>query len=291
MITTYEGIKKRYETVAPIRGREVDVRPIGQRRRDWELVVKIDHAGGEPSYAAQLYQTNVVEYLPNGNIILRHGGWGTPKTADFMTDYSPFKVSKRANLLWVVTNNKYYPLDKNGVEFRGVDGAWEPVDTIVMQQRVVDRDKAKALRAQSKEFRDWLKAFLLVSDGWVMHETCKEVLGFTKEGGASGYKQLRIRESELVPMFASDDPDVWLKALCSLAAFHLHHGAEKRVAEKVPYEFEWSGQKRTHEKTFYDVKLGVVETMRAVKRISDKFGDMYKVREVHPADRPIYNVV
>jgi hypothetical protein len=294
MITTYNGIKAKYETVTPIRGRADDVRPIGQRRRDWELVVKIDHAGDEPSYAAMLYRTNVVEYLPNGNVILRTGGWSTPKTADFMTTYSPFHVSKRANKLWAPANGKYYPIGKDGVEFRKVDGVWQPMEPIVMQQQIVDRDKAKVARGKVKGFMEWYKSFVGLSDGWVMHETCKEVLGFRNEGHASGYTHQYIRDGQMVELLSSDDPEMWLRALCAMAVFHLNGsggGVEKRLAEKIPYQFEWNGTTRSYAKDFYDVQFlgGTVE--RYVKRTIDKHGDIRTTREVHPADRPIYNLV
>ena len=38
-IDLYAWYKHRYEDTKPIRGRAEDVRPIGKRSRDWELVV------------------------------------------------------------------------------------------------------------------------------------------------------------------------------------------------------------------------------------------------------------
>ena len=48
----YENFKRKYENTKPIRGRSVDVRPIGARRRDWEQVVRVvDRVTGETKSA------------------------------------------------------------------------------------------------------------------------------------------------------------------------------------------------------------------------------------------------
>jgi hypothetical protein len=110
----YNHYKSLYESVKPIRGRAVNVRPIGKRRRDWETV-RMDGDVVE----CVLYQTPVVRYYPDGKIGVDTGGWVTPSTAEFMYTHSPFMCRKRNNKIQVnplgrhTEDAKYYPLPEH----------------------------------------------------------------------------------------------------------------------------------------------------------------------------------
>ena len=100
-INDYAIALKRWEDTKPIRGRAEDVRPIGKRRRDWELLVKDTRADGV-WYGARLYRTNVVMYSPDGRIEFRTGGWASVSTAEFMSAHSPFRATKTRGQVWYV---------------------------------------------------------------------------------------------------------------------------------------------------------------------------------------------
>lgn len=172
MTHLYEWYKNKYETTKPIRGRAEDVRPVGKRNRDWELVVKEERADGT-WYGALLYRTNVAMYGPNGDLELRIDSWATPKTADFMQQHSPFRVSKAQNNIWVqVRDVGSVPIMQNKVtKFKHVDGAWKPAEPVKLRQRVVDRKASNAVRAKVKGFIDYATTMLKLSDGWVRAST------------------------------------------------------------------------------------------------------------------------
>ena len=108
-IEMYEKMKEKYENTKPIRGRSVDIRPIGDRRKQNETIVKCEYqvVPGEfvTAYAARLYGTDVVTYFPDGSIYLEHGGWITPTTTEFMDEHSPknpfFNVHRSGGKVWV----------------------------------------------------------------------------------------------------------------------------------------------------------------------------------------------
>jgi hypothetical protein len=175
-INFYESYKNLYDSIKPIRGRDVDVRPLGQRRRDWETIEK----RGD-NYACKLYDTDVVTYYPDGSVGLVAGVWATPLTAEFMHTNSPFYAYKKYKKLWIRVQapdgDKHYPIPEEGEllmrrtgEIDGIP-AYEPSEPIVIQQRVVDRAKAKEAREKIKPFLEWAKMFMKLSDGWVMNET------------------------------------------------------------------------------------------------------------------------
>ena len=134
----YEYYKTKWETIKPIRGRAEEVRPIGKRRRDWEKITRKDLGNGEYSYCAVLYQTECVEYLPNGDVVVRCGSWSTPLTAEFIHTHSPFTCYKKHKKLWLrvkvggdSANVKAYPLSSEGLRFKWVDGYnFAPVEPV-----------------------------------------------------------------------------------------------------------------------------------------------------------------
>lgn len=174
----YEFFKGKWENTKPIRGRSVDVRPIDnyRRYRDWETIEK-RQVNGQDVYACHLYDTDVVNYYPDGSIGLQINTWATPTTADFMSCHSPFYVCKRYNRIWVYpkghTVDEAYPIPETE-ELRlvmGEDGSYKPDRPIKIEKVVIDRTKAKEAREKIKPFIDWAKSFNRLTDGWVMQDT------------------------------------------------------------------------------------------------------------------------
>lgn len=174
-IDLYSYYQNRYNSTKPIRGRAEDVRPIGKRNRDWELLVKEVRDDGE-WFGAYLYDTNVAMYGPNGQLELRIDTWATPKTADFMTSYSPFRAVKQQNQIWVhVQGVGSVPILQNQVtKFQFQDGKYVPAEQIKLKQKVVDRKAMGDMRKRLKGFTDYATTMLKLSDGWVRAETLAE---------------------------------------------------------------------------------------------------------------------
>lgn len=171
MTMRYEWYKTRYNDTKPIRGRAEDVRPIGKRRRDWELLVKEDRADGV-WYGARLYRTNVVMYGPNGQMELRTDDWTTPSTADFISSHSPFRANKTRGHIWVKLNGINIPVAKSGAtKFRHMTDAWVLDQELILKQKVVDRSKSKQVRDRIRGFINYANTMLKLSDGWVRADT------------------------------------------------------------------------------------------------------------------------
>jgi hypothetical protein len=65
-ITSYQQALVKHDSIAPIRGRSTDVRPLGQRRNDNLIIRKLDNG----SIAVRLYQTDIITYHDDGTIDL-----------------------------------------------------------------------------------------------------------------------------------------------------------------------------------------------------------------------------
>jgi hypothetical protein len=296
----YKHYQAKYNNTVPIRGRAEDVRPIGERRRTAECITTKKYPCGQVSYCATLYNTDVVEYHNNGQITLRTNGWQTPSTAEFMHTHSPFSVWKQDNKLWarVPTPDgvKAYPIGES-LTFEMVDGAsgaqfYQPINRVLINKRVVDRVKAKVAREPLQPFLAWCKAFLNMSDGWVMHETRKAALGWEqRENGGAMYMPLAKSgdrdlyraldgQMEIIP------EDNYLQVLCSMAP---EVWRDRRQTESHTYEY--SGHKHTYVQNFYDYRIEFDNLKRKIYRMSEQFGDIYTTVQVEPTDKAIGNTI
>jgi hypothetical protein len=305
---TYETYKAKWHETKPIRGRSPDTRPIGKRRRDWEQVVRMVDANGVESYGAKLHTTVCVEYFKDGSIILRNGGWVTPSTARFIWAYSPFSCFKANNQLWVRVwdnddeRNKsmLYPVSE---ELRLVRSGktYLPDRPLKINTRRIDREKAKAARAFLNPFLDYARSFLKLSDGWVMHETRKEALGFgevkptgwanctigyLKPQEFSRYVHLPYAGKDIYEGFKSAvmNETKFLEVLCMLVEDE-YAKKNTRVAESISYGANG------YVKAFCDIQTNFATIKRMLHKFVDNNEDVHKVVEVDPKDKAVSNVV
>lgn len=299
----YDNMASRWEKTKPIRGRSTDVRPIGERRRDWECIEREAIDEGLYAYHAVMYGTKCITYLPNGDVILRTNGWQTPSTAAFIDQWSPFTCYKRHNKLWVDVrttadahpSTAYMALPiGNELRLNYVNSTvYRPATKVTIQKQVVNRDKAKAAREPVQPFLSWVKAFLTLSDGWVMHETRKEALGWEKtERGAMHFPlsnrnerdvyKILTEQAEIVP------EDVYLRVLCTVAP---QMAEEQRRAETTTFEGTFAGRANTYHQTFDDYKLNFDAVKRKVYSWVTKHELIHDTIEVEAGRRAIHGTV
>lgn len=180
-IRAYEFLKDKFNTTKPIRGRSEDVRPWGDRRRDWEQVICRVQSDGQCAYGARMHNTDVMLVLPNGNILFNIDGWHTPTTAAFMNSlHHGFYVNKQYNKLWLqrhVGTEKFCAvLDKPTLVVWDTTNPdperhyYRLAEPSTAKQKVIDPVKAKAERAKIKPFKDYAASMLKLSDGRVSAE-------------------------------------------------------------------------------------------------------------------------
>ena len=182
-IRIYEQYKELYNSVKPIRGRSVEVRPFGDRRRDWEQVICRVQDDGQVAYGARMHSTDVFLVMPNGDLMYNCGSWYTPTTADFMSSLVfGIYVRKQHGMLWVgrnagtevfcaalrepvlvrwdTTNPNYqhYRLDKPSVVLK----------------RVVDTVAAKKAREPVNNFKKYAMTVLKMSDNKLTSEFMRQ---------------------------------------------------------------------------------------------------------------------
>jgi hypothetical protein len=178
-IRLYEAYKQLFNDTKPIRGRSVEVRPWGDRRRDWEQVICRVQDDGQCAYGARMHNTDVLLVYPNGDLLYKNDGWDTPTTAEFMGNLVlGIRVFKRYNRLWVsrdVGTEKFCALLNKPVLIK-----WDTTnpnyehyrlaEPSVAQQEVIDPIKVKEERLKIKPFKDYVSNVLKISDGYVSND-------------------------------------------------------------------------------------------------------------------------
>jgi hypothetical protein len=146
------------------------MRPLDDRRRDWERVVKVD----EDTYAYRHHHTNVLTFHADGRVVIDSGGWVSKTTTDFLNKYSPFYVRRAQNMYWVSVGGKTYPVSATTpLTLREYETGWR-VEGREIYKRVLNRQKMREMRAEIKPFIESAENVLAITDGWICSDTLAE---------------------------------------------------------------------------------------------------------------------
>lgn len=309
-IEFYNKMKERFNNTKPIRGRAEEVKPISDRRRCWERVVKsyvvpngaLDAEGVE-CYGARLYNTDCVLYAPNGDIYLQSNGYVTPTTSDFMTRYLPYQLRtyKKYNKLWLdgTKVGGAYVLESKGktcLRYNPSTDNYTIENPVKVVQKVVDRTKAKEARNKVKEFKNFATAMLKIADGWITEELLKaHTVPRDKNNGYWGGETYMIGEEKFVEnhlsgslsrntaekiynFMQSDDDDIKVKLMCLIAG--TTNRMEARTIRTETYETEWNGRKTTHERLIREYRYNPSSVARRIDKIVEYACDIHTTKEV-----------
>jgi len=204
-ISTYKQAKEHFEWVTPIRGRSKETKPLGLNRRyTWYLIkenmrVVDDGCLGtwQKTYSANLYNTDMVEWFPNGNISIGTGGWQSPTALAFI-NYTAmdFGYIQSWNGKWYFTNteNKSYLLKSKTKEklllvntgrqiqsyARGMVDVYEPAHPQQEHKYSANRKEMNRLKKYYAPFTEYCKNMLLIDNKFdYREEDIKQAFGDT----------------------------------------------------------------------------------------------------------------
>lgn len=152
----YNEAFHKWESTKPIRGRDVDVRPLGHRRSADQYKIELLPEGG---VACVLYKTPVVTFFEDGDIRILNDSWNSVSTCNFI-DEVLWSVSSRIynNDLYIKTKQGEFALGEAGIWLRrNAQGDLEiKLDALPPRYvHAIDRKKANIVRAQYKPFIDY----------------------------------------------------------------------------------------------------------------------------------------
>ena len=155
-LANYNEAFHKWESTKPIRGRGVDVRPLGHRKSADQYKIELLPEGG---VACVLYKTAVVTFFGDGDIRILNDDWNSVSTCNFI-DEVLWSVRSRIynNDLYVGTGQGEFALGKEGIWLRMNDKGNLEVKTDKLPPKYVhaiDRKRANNVRAQYKPFIDY----------------------------------------------------------------------------------------------------------------------------------------
>jgi hypothetical protein len=156
-LANYNEAFHKWESTKPIRGRGVEVRPLGNRRQADQYKIEVLPEGG---VACVLYKTAVVTFLKDGDIHIKNDEWNSISTCNFI-DEVLWGLRSRIynNDLYIKTTQGEFALGKEGIWLRmnGQGNLEVKLDKIPPKYvHAIDRKKANNVRAQYKPFLDYV---------------------------------------------------------------------------------------------------------------------------------------
>lgn len=307
-IRTFQYFKNKFERVVPIRGRAVECRPWHVRREDWKQITKVLTPLGE-GYGARLYDTDCVVLAPNGDMFVKTGGWATPITADWIRMASGLLCYKKYNKIWLDVDGRSIPLEAEKpihLKWNEDTGKYTCDKEIVMEQRVVDRDKIKAVRHSIKDFKMFTKTMMTLADGWVTREL---LTTYRSQQEGSGYwsnyhyevcndrfTNWDLRGDRMTTQTArrlvkcmqevTDDAD---KVKLMLMVTDGCQQDDSRVHSVEDYEREYDGKVHKYQNEIREYRYEPKTVVNRIDYIIKKGADVFTTKEV-VVTKPITNI-
>lgn len=194
-----------YNEVKPIRGRAEVIKPLGARRD----ADKYQIVSGNGYYAAKLYDTEVVKFLPDGEIVVSTGGYNTALTMQFIAEVLGIGANRqRGSNVFRISGENYITKGKDELRIKHIgNGQFDIISENKHFHYAINRSGANNVRKRTADFRGYLKGFISLRTqevkkyGHVYEMVCiprtefAEIFGTRVESDWSG-KEIPLLNSE-----------------------------------------------------------------------------------------------
>ena len=222
-ITDYQSAIRKLNNTKPIKGREPAIVPLGERR-DCDTYSIRKNIWNE-NVELVLYQTPVIKFTPNDEVIIGFGRWSSASTCQFIDRVLGGVNCNRVRgdvVLHFVDGAKYVLGEyKELVLVRGANGQWQPAQK---QQRFdlrVNRRGANNVRKRVSQFKNYLSGMMklkeevITQNAGTYYETTYTNVSFTYTELAEvlGVNELGLQAGRAMPNIAQFEnickPEKW----------------------------------------------------------------------------------
>ena len=152
----YAQACERYDSIVPVRG--TDIRPLAARRYKHMQIRKHDNG----DIACRLYDTDVVTFKPDGDVVIHLGGWASVTTCEFVSAIVGLRTWLFDNKMWCMAAQggsvQSFPLASHGenIFFRNHMGSIEIRNPKIHSVHKVNRAGANNVRKRYADFRAYI---------------------------------------------------------------------------------------------------------------------------------------
>jgi hypothetical protein len=252
LLGRYAQALEKFERTIPIRGREVECRPLGHRNRTHFSIDKDKTTGNILCYEQGNYSRETkrasITFRPNGEVYI-NPNWQSISSAGFIYDVLGVYAKIFDGDVIISLGRGNYRVTQHGVTIkRDEEGKYVAVNYVRQFTHSVKRKETNIVRSKYSEFRDFVSGFIkLRGNALITHDELEEIFGFTiKEdeyGDGKTYKRKIINKPSMVfskpedmqnlfNLVASDDPTDRFKAAVMVCSY----GHSWRASESLVFE-------------------------------------------------------
>ena len=156
-VVYYQDALSVFNNSKPIRGRAVEVRPLGDRRDGDTYSIRKNGDAIE----LVLYKTPVITFMPDGEVVIFIDGYNSVSTHQFIGQVLCISANgARRTTVLTINGNKYTIADKDKLRLRLDDGNWHVLNPTAQWGWKLNRKEVTNVRTRYGEFYKYLKGFV-----------------------------------------------------------------------------------------------------------------------------------
>ena len=141
--------------IVPIRGKSPECKPLDTKRHKQSVTIR---RVGE-DVVIKAYETDVLTYKPDGEIVVDTGGYSTMSTADVIGRVLGVRSRPYGGRLWIQLVGGWYAMGRGTRLVRGKENPTYvyPLNPIHVPVRQLNRKKTKVVRDKFRPFMDYAR--------------------------------------------------------------------------------------------------------------------------------------
>ena len=202
-IADYKEAYKRWNDTKPVRGRSDDKRPLGERR--YVDTYSIRKNIWTEAIELVLYQTPVIKFTADDEVVLNYGRWPSASTCQFISRVLAGVGANRVrgDVVLGFSTADGVVIQKLGENEELIlvrkDGRWQPKEIKTLFDYRINRKEANNVRKDVKQFRDYLHGMVKLMEEEVplYGQTFKRITrSYAELGEVFGYRR-ELKESKV----------------------------------------------------------------------------------------------
>lgn len=228
-VVNYAAAVALHDKIKPMQsGAHKGLKPAGDRRKPQNQIRK----GENGDVIFRMYNTDVVTFEPDGQILVSNGGWVSKSTHDYISEILGVSVTTSDRQTWIKTTEGYLPLRRQSTETRDMHTGAQKVHDIFIREgnwllaavnpnypvvyRVI-KTQAALVRKQYAEFRRYMHGMVKLRD-------CE---AWSKDATAALGRDIRLSKID------TGEPEEWGNAVMSMSLSCLDYIWKQSVASTV----------------------------------------------------------